>query len=287
MSKIVFGGAQIPVTDNINDNIINISKAIEWAADNQVDYLLTPEGSLSGYVPSFNEMVSFEEIRSALDQVVDFAASKNVGLILGTKIKDEEDLVYNQLRVYDKAGVFQGAHDKMYGLPEYDRAVPPIETHVIDLVHEGKTIKILGLLCNDFWGHVDLAAKPLPEIAKVDKAHVIMHSSNGFRGFGLSTEDVLYEYHNAVVRLYSQTLRIPILTVDNCWFMHGQPYEGRTSSRSGAIHHGEWLTEEKNTGTEYFKLELDLDKLLSREYEKDKDLEIKQRMGIQAVQNSV
>ena len=66
MSKIIFGGAQIPVTDNINDNIINISKAIEWAADNQVDYLLTPEGSLSGYVPSFNEMVSFEESISLL-----------------------------------------------------------------------------------------------------------------------------------------------------------------------------------------------------------------------------
>ena len=42
-------GAQIPVASNIQLNKIELFKAIDWAKENGVDHLLTPEGSLSGY----------------------------------------------------------------------------------------------------------------------------------------------------------------------------------------------------------------------------------------------
>ena len=42
-------GAQIPVASNIQLNKIELFKAIDWAKKNEVDHLLTPEGSLSGY----------------------------------------------------------------------------------------------------------------------------------------------------------------------------------------------------------------------------------------------
>ena len=55
MSNTVrFAGAQIPVTQNLEKNEASIIKAIDWAAENNCDWLLTPEGSLSGYFPNFD-----------------------------------------------------------------------------------------------------------------------------------------------------------------------------------------------------------------------------------------
>ena len=42
-------GAQIPVGSDIQSNKREILKALDWAKDNKVDHLLTPEGALSGY----------------------------------------------------------------------------------------------------------------------------------------------------------------------------------------------------------------------------------------------
>ena len=44
---IRFGGAQIPVGINIQANKKEILKAIDWAKENKVDHLLTPEAALS------------------------------------------------------------------------------------------------------------------------------------------------------------------------------------------------------------------------------------------------
>ena len=49
MTSIRLAGAQIPVTQDIQYNKKQIFKALDWAKDNQVDHLVTPEGSLSGY----------------------------------------------------------------------------------------------------------------------------------------------------------------------------------------------------------------------------------------------
>ena len=54
---IRIGGAQIPVTKNINLNVEQIKKAIDWASENKVDYLLTPEGALSGYMNSYDLLI--------------------------------------------------------------------------------------------------------------------------------------------------------------------------------------------------------------------------------------
>ena len=55
MSNTVrFAGAQIPVTQDLDKNEASIIKAIDWAAENNCDWLLTPEGSLSGYFPNFD-----------------------------------------------------------------------------------------------------------------------------------------------------------------------------------------------------------------------------------------
>ena len=47
-------GAQVPVHSDIESNVKTITRAINFAALQKADILLTPEGSLSGYTHAFD-----------------------------------------------------------------------------------------------------------------------------------------------------------------------------------------------------------------------------------------
>ena len=82
------GGAQIPVTNDIYKNVAIIKTAVDWAHENKVDFLLTPEGSLSGYLNSYEELEQ-KDIPLHIRDLTKYSADKGVGLILGTEyIKD-------------------------------------------------------------------------------------------------------------------------------------------------------------------------------------------------------
>ena len=51
--KIRLAGAQLPVTVDIQANKKEILKAIDWAKENEVNHLLTPEAALSGYMSGY------------------------------------------------------------------------------------------------------------------------------------------------------------------------------------------------------------------------------------------
>ena len=55
-------GAQIPVTNDVKTNFEAIMKACEWAVENKVDYLFTPETSLSGYNTPAYTTVSYTHL---------------------------------------------------------------------------------------------------------------------------------------------------------------------------------------------------------------------------------
>ncbi|HEY3341173.1 MAG TPA: nitrilase-related carbon-nitrogen hydrolase, partial [Anaerolineae bacterium] len=78
--QIRVAGAQICVTNNIQANQENIVRAIDFAAADKADILLTPEGSLSGYTPHFDQLA----VDKALQAVTDYASRAKVGLALGT-----------------------------------------------------------------------------------------------------------------------------------------------------------------------------------------------------------
>ena len=68
--KIVrVAGAQIPVTKDLEYNKKEIFKALDWAKENEVDFILTPECALSGYKTTWQER--FEEIQEALNEIED------------------------------------------------------------------------------------------------------------------------------------------------------------------------------------------------------------------------
>lgn len=268
---IRFGGAQIPVTTSLDRNVETLKAAIDWAAENNVDYLVTPEGSLSGYFPDFDSRDgrTFKDVQDAMEKVVTHAAGKEVGLCIGTMWIELEhpaagfgwERRENQIRYYSKSGVIQGTSSKMYVIPEYDQTVPCEQLQNVTLEAGEHNFLALGLLCNDFWGGPGTGRFALPLAAEPMRSHVIIHASNGFRGIP-RYDNLMNEWHNASLRIMSSAIRIPIITVDNCYKMNGDEYDGMTSSESGVLLDGEWLTKVPRTGTQYFYHDFDLDKFI-------------------------
>ena len=46
-----FAGLQMPVTQEIEKNKQVILDCLDWCKENKVNWLITPEGSLTGYFP--------------------------------------------------------------------------------------------------------------------------------------------------------------------------------------------------------------------------------------------
>ncbi len=82
--SIRVAGAQIPVSTNIQKNKEELFKAIDWAKENEVDHLLTPEGSLSGWL---GWETRIEEVKDALEEVEAYQKEAGIGLHLGTMMQ--------------------------------------------------------------------------------------------------------------------------------------------------------------------------------------------------------
>ena len=69
-------GAQIPVTNDVSKNYEAIKKACDWAIENNVDYLFTPENALSGYIAESFNINTCKETEEAMAKLVEYASSK-------------------------------------------------------------------------------------------------------------------------------------------------------------------------------------------------------------------
>ena len=72
-------GAQIPVTKYYKQNIKTITDAIDWASNNSIDFLVFPEGALSGYLQPYSEIIK-TDWDIILQEIVSYAASFNIAI---------------------------------------------------------------------------------------------------------------------------------------------------------------------------------------------------------------
>ena len=98
--KLRIAGAQLPVTKDVAANLEAIHRAIDYAAGVRADLLLTPEGSLSGYTPEFEQA----QVRAGLRTVTELARQAGLALALGTCYVEDDGKTYNQLRFYARDG---------------------------------------------------------------------------------------------------------------------------------------------------------------------------------------
>ena len=272
--KITLAGAQIPVGTDIQINKKEIFKAIDWAYENEVDHLLTPEGSLSGWYHGWESKM--DELKEALKEVEDHAKDK-VGLHLGTNFKETEsagEIYRNEIRHYNKGGDLRGITLKTLPIYMLESALPRDQDRdpivICDLYEESidqllddkvyEQCMAAGLICNDLYGGNEVGKIPLTTHYKDMKIlDLIFHATNGRKMDESEAQYEVFElWHEAFLRMASWNTSIPILTVDSCteWEWDGDEDEVdkyRTSSPSGLVTHLGWSIQAPRFGRQYFK----------------------------------
>lgn len=253
-------GAQIPVSKSVEQNYNEIQKACEWAVKNKVDYLFTPEASLSGYdAPTFNNDTC-KETEQAMDRLVSYASSNNLGLIVGTLWMDEKDKPNgaffgrksNQLRFYDTKGEYIGSTFKTR-LTLFDHDCEKQNTpSVIELTTHREKVKVGTLICNDLVGNYYFGGMNLARKLKDESVDIIIHSSNTQKDQGPYVKKVHDEFHDACTKLITYATNIPIISVDNPWHIYGVESQEGTSFTSGIYLPKQTLYQAPKLGTQYF-----------------------------------
>jgi predicted amidohydrolase len=241
--QIRVAGAQIPVLGDIDLNTDTIANAIEFAIGARADILLTPEGSLSGYAPSFDQC----KVERAMDVLVEKARAGNLGLALGTCfIEPDDGGVYNEIRFFDKGGRFLGFHSKILRTSGEARDYACLPLRTFDF--HGTIIG--GLICNDLWANPECTDEPDPHLTRQlagRGAQIIFQAVNGGRS-GDSFMETIHNFHEANLRMRARASKTWIITVDNCF-----PFNLPVSAPSGVVDpRGNWAIKAPMQGEQLF-----------------------------------
>jgi predicted amidohydrolase len=256
--EIRVAGAQIDVMDGeVNSNFKAITRAIDYASSEKADILLTPEGALGGFLATYKH----EDVKRALDELVLYAAGKKVGLALGTSLREEDGLFYNQLRFYDSDGKFLGFHGKILNCGTLTN--PPIgeiEHNAVKTlgVFKLKGIIIGGLVCNDMWGNP--MCTPMPDVHLSQQlshmgAKIIFHAVNGSRDSGEFSQVVIRNFHESNHRMRAVAGKVWIVAVDSSY-----PSDMPNACYGGVISpDGSWTVRLPLQGKQYFVYTIHID----------------------------
>jgi len=247
---LIITGMQMNVTNDIDANLSQIKEGIRKAAAEGADFLVTPEGSLSGYTSHFDQ----KKLAVALYEVTAEALKLNVGLMLGTCFKREikgNEFCYNQVRVYAPDGHFIDEYSKILRCSVLDL---PGSGEMVDYVEgELKTFEWAGyrfgiLICNDLWatpGYTTMQNPYLVWRLKQMGAQFIVHCINS------GTAQKYRPFHESSAELWALSVRLPILEVNAA-----QGNE-RINARSGLIEaNGERSVTVPDSGAHLFTVKL-------------------------------
>ena len=250
---LIVAGIQMPVTNNVSENEELICTAIEKAAKDKADFLLTPEGSLSGYNAEFDR----EEVAAALERVTTFAKEKQVGLALGTCYKEihkGKERCYNQVRIYSPEGEYLGSHSKILrcsSLQKPGTGEMAWYTKEPLRAFEWGGVRFGALICNDFWATPGCTTTPNPYLPwKLQRlgARFILHAVNS------GHEQRYRPFHESSVELWASALKIYVVEVNAV-----RDEKIPINAGSGLVGpDGTRLVSAPDTGEQYFVCEIDL-----------------------------
>jgi len=222
-------GIQMCVTQQVLENEKRISAAIERTAAEGAHFLLTPEGSLSGYHSEFDRA----EVAAAVERLRKVAGELGVGLALGTCYKEVEDgaeRCYNQVRVYAPEGDYLGYHAKILRCSWLSR---PGTGEMRDYVEGSlrvfawRDITFGVLICNDLWATPSYTTMPNPylpwQLHRMG-ARLLLHAVNSGR------DQRFRPFHESSTELWARALEIPIVQANAA-----DPDGGPVNAPSGAV----------------------------------------------------
>lgn len=211
--SIILAGLQMTVSQDIKNNQEQIIAGLREASREGASFLVSPEGSLSGYTSNFNQT----EVALALDVIKAEAAKLNIGLMLGTcfkELRQGKEFCFNQVRVYTPEGHFLGAYSKILrcsniDLPGSGEMVEYVEGEL--KVFDWHELTFGILICNDVWatpGYTTMPNPYLPLKLKQMGAQFIVHCINS------GTAQKYRPFHESSAELWALSTQIPILEVN-------------------------------------------------------------------------
>lgn len=249
-SSIELAGLQMTVTQDIKNNQEQIIAGIRQAAQESSSFLVTPEGSLSGYTSNFKQ----KDVTTALEEIRAVARKMKVGLMLGTcykEIRQGKEFCFNQVRVYTPEGQFLGAYSKILRCSNIDM---PGTGEMVEYVEgelrtfDWKGIRFGILICNDLWaspGYTTMANPYLPWKLKQMGAQFIVHCINS------GTFQKYRPFHESSAELWALSTKIPILEVNAA---HDKEI---INAQSGLIDaNGERSLRVPDSGLQFFKVRI-------------------------------
>ena len=304
-TKVRFGGAQINVAHDVETNVATIKKAIDWAEENNVDYLVTPEAALSGYYANFADPPEkVNKLLLAEREVVGYAASKTIGLCLGTMWVEKESngfLHRDQIRYYNPAGNFEGAYNKVQCIAA-DNVVPgsylpagsgifgteeywghPANYLMCPKFPQGKFV-VGSLICNDAYGENNqgesIARRALYSYHNRDNpAQLVVHATYGFRGKEIDENldpdilEAIRDWHKRHIQQLSYFCNMNFIVVDASSNFGGIPSKYDTCTPSGVVINGKYETIAPSHGEQFFYYDFQVDLCPSKEINLGVDLD--------------
>lgn len=251
-SFLVLSGLQMTVTNDIKVNQVKILNGIQKAALDSSDFLVTPEGSLSGYTNDFNQ----RDLAIALEEIIAEARKLKVGIMLGTCYKEligGKEFCFNQVRVYGPDGLLMGSYSKILrcsslDIPGSGEIVDYVEGELMTFDWNGLRFGIL--ICNDLWptpGYTTMPNPYLPWKLKQMGVQLIIHCINS------GTTQKYRPFHESSAELWAFATHIPIFEVNAA---HGNEM---INAQSGLINKdGERSLKVPETGDQYFSVKISI-----------------------------
>lgn len=249
--QITIAGCRLEVTHDIEKNLNEIKKFIDWAADNEVDVAGTPECALSGYMwaPADHNQDQVNLLEQAIEEVRIYAKEKSVDLILGTAWYDHTGQWANQLKIIID-GEYKYHYSKAILLEQefiYNKGTSPV-------IFDYKGFRLSVLACNDFWSNPQLwlgASGNILNVLYDQKVEIIFHGvySPKFAG----PNDIFYRYHQTHVEMANLFNHWTTVVSDTTTNVDGSSYDGRASSPCGICDNNTNWIKGEDTQTSYFK----------------------------------
>lgn len=196
--------AQVMATRDVKQNLAKARAVFEQARRDAADWVLFPEGFLSGYYTGFDQ----RDVAAAFAEMQGLCRECRVIGLIGTGWK-EHGKVYDEIRIVDAAGKLVGQYAKTC-LCYYDRDCG-FSPDGFPMIHALGGMKFGTLICNDVWVTPGFSDGPDPHLTLKlarEGAQVIFDAVNSGNNLNLRA----YQEANLTIRAWEA--KCPIVAVN-------------------------------------------------------------------------
>lgn len=249
---MIFTASQQPVFNDVKENYDCIMDVLD---NHKEGWLLTPEGSLSGYCENVVHNADPDNKKKYFDCLAKLEkrlAQDKINLALATGHIESDGLPYNQIRYYNQgeligtyAKQLMTHNDNFTGEYTYYIAGTNCNTVLLDEVTQ-----VGSLICNDAWAYPPVSPKGNPYLWRTYRqqgVNIMFVSANcAMQNY----DELVYNWHDTHLRLMARTFEMHVIVSSACTDMNGELINHMQCPTGIIGPDGAWIKQCKNTGME-------------------------------------